>query len=207
MVCKFCNRECKNSNSLRNHERLCHKNSNRQIIDHAGCKNPHFGKKGSNQFMSARKKGREVPSAWNKNKHPLGTKQSVETRAKKSKIQSRILEERGGSGFTHIKYYEISNLEGTFYKVRGTWELKYAKYLNLIGVLWIRKVYLQYVDDIQIKRIYTPDFYLPLTNEYKEIKGYFSKKDKAKLLFVEKQNKIKIDILFKKDLESLGIQL
>lgn len=29
-VCRFCGRECKNSNSLRNHERLCKDNPNRQ---------------------------------------------------------------------------------------------------------------------------------------------------------------------------------
>lgn len=30
-ICKFCGRECKNDNSLRNHERLCKLNPNRQI--------------------------------------------------------------------------------------------------------------------------------------------------------------------------------
>ena len=30
LVCKFCNKECKNLNSLRNHERLCGSNPNRQ---------------------------------------------------------------------------------------------------------------------------------------------------------------------------------
>ena len=30
-VCKFCNKECKNDNSLRNHERLCKLNPNKQI--------------------------------------------------------------------------------------------------------------------------------------------------------------------------------
>lgn len=29
MECKFCGKECKNDNSLRNHERLCHNNPNR----------------------------------------------------------------------------------------------------------------------------------------------------------------------------------
>lgn len=29
--CKFCGKECKNANSLRNHERLCHSNPNRQV--------------------------------------------------------------------------------------------------------------------------------------------------------------------------------
>ena len=30
-ICKFCGKICKNANSLRNHERLCHSNPNRQI--------------------------------------------------------------------------------------------------------------------------------------------------------------------------------
>lgn len=30
-VCKFCGRQCKNNNSLINHERLCKENPNRQI--------------------------------------------------------------------------------------------------------------------------------------------------------------------------------
>lgn len=29
MNCKFCNKECKNSNSLKNHERLCKLNPSR----------------------------------------------------------------------------------------------------------------------------------------------------------------------------------
>ena len=29
-ICRFCGRECKNINSLRNHERLCKENPNRQ---------------------------------------------------------------------------------------------------------------------------------------------------------------------------------
>ena len=31
MICKFCSKECKNQNSLRNHERLCKENPNRQL--------------------------------------------------------------------------------------------------------------------------------------------------------------------------------
>jgi len=31
--CKFCTKECKNSNSLRNHERLCKLNPNRQTVN------------------------------------------------------------------------------------------------------------------------------------------------------------------------------
>ena len=31
-ICKFCSKECKNSNSLRNHERLCKFNPARQSL-------------------------------------------------------------------------------------------------------------------------------------------------------------------------------
>lgn len=31
LVCKFCNKECKNDNSLRNHERLCKANPDKQV--------------------------------------------------------------------------------------------------------------------------------------------------------------------------------
>jgi very-short-patch-repair endonuclease len=44
MICQYCNKECKNSNSLRNHERCCPKNLNRIY------KNGMTGKKGSNQY-------------------------------------------------------------------------------------------------------------------------------------------------------------
>ena len=33
MICKFCEKECKNDNSLRNHERLCKSNPKRQIVN------------------------------------------------------------------------------------------------------------------------------------------------------------------------------
>lgn len=38
MQCKFCNKECKSLNSLRNHERLCKLNPNRDISDMAAAR-------------------------------------------------------------------------------------------------------------------------------------------------------------------------
>jgi hypothetical protein len=36
MNCQYCNKECKNANSLRNHERLCKSNPNRDMVSYAG---------------------------------------------------------------------------------------------------------------------------------------------------------------------------
>ena len=53
MECKFCGRYCKNNNSLRNHERLCHDNPNRQIIIRK--KNPFIeGIKSSDALLKVR---------------------------------------------------------------------------------------------------------------------------------------------------------
>ena len=40
LVCKFCNKECKNLNSLHNHERLCPHNPDRKYVSHTKGKTP-----------------------------------------------------------------------------------------------------------------------------------------------------------------------
>lgn len=50
-TCKYCNKECKNTNSHRNHERLCPKNKDRVY------KNGMLGKKSSNQWLKAKELG------------------------------------------------------------------------------------------------------------------------------------------------------
>lgn len=60
LVCSYCGKECKNVNSLRNHERCCPSNPDRNY------KNGMLGKKGSNQFILAKERGLSIPGAWNK---------------------------------------------------------------------------------------------------------------------------------------------
>lgn len=48
LYCKYCNKECKNINSLKQHECRCKENPNR--LDYK----PHLGCKGSNQFIKAK---------------------------------------------------------------------------------------------------------------------------------------------------------
>jgi hypothetical protein len=56
-----------------------------------------------------------------------------------------------------------------------------------LNILWIKNQYLYYfIDDI--KKIYNPDFYLLDLDEYIEVKGYFSEKDKIKMDAVLDQN-------------------
>lgn len=120
-------------------------------------------------------------------------KMSVSAREKISEYQSRKLQDHE-NGFPHVKYYEVKNLQGTIYKVRGKWELNVANTLNFYGINWIKPKGISYVYDY--KRHYIPDFYLTDTDEYIEVKGYYSKWDHIKLsCILEQYPKIRIYFL------------
>lgn len=55
--------------------------------------------------------------------------------------------------------------------LQSTFESFIANYLDLHGIKWIRPSYFIYVDDLNIKRRYFPDFYLPSKNLYLDPKN------------------------------------
>lgn len=83
MNCKFCNKICKNDNSLRNHERLCKNNSSRQLSYFCTHKDviAEMKKSGeiefSNQYTKAKKLGLPKPEL------------SLETKKKKSETTTK----------------------------------------------------------------------------------------------------------------------
>jgi len=77
-------------------------------------------------------------------------------------------------------------------KFRSSWEVIYAKELDSIGIKWL---YESKTFDLG-NTTYTPDFYLPETNEYIEIKGYKSEVFIKKFeLFKQLYSEVKIKIL------------
>ena len=114
-------------------------------------------------------------------------RQTKETREKLSIARSRILDNPNSGGFKDVKWYHVSNLNGEDFVVRGHWEENVANKLTSTGVLWVRNKWLHYIKD-GINRTYNPDFYLPNTNEYIEVKGYYSESDKEKMRLVLENN-------------------
>ena len=113
---------------------------------------------------------------------------SKETKEKLSKIRSEYLASaENAGGFKDVGWYKIKNIKNEEYVVRGLWEYNVALKLNELNILWIRNQYLNYFVD-EVKKIYNPDFYLPDSNKYIEVKGYFSDKDKIKMDAVIDQN-------------------
>lgn len=86
--------------------------------------------------------------------------------------------------------------------MRSTWEVKYAKYLDKNEVKW---EYEPKAFDLG-NTTYTPDFYLPETDTYIEIKGWW--RDDAKKKFNKFRKKfcsMNIVLLTYKELKKLGV--
>lgn len=88
--------------------------------------------------------------------------------------------------------------------MRSSWEIAYAKWLDKNNIEWRYELNTFDLGDT----CYTPDFYLPETNEYIEVKGYFPKKIKEKIeLFKQLYHNINFKVLLGKDLFKLGIPI
>jgi len=88
-------------------------------------------------------------------------------------------------------------------RVRSSFELAYAEYLNSINEPWFYELETFYFDDFT----YTPDFFLPRQEKFIEIKGYMSDASKVKVERFQEEYPFDLQILYKNDLIRLGIKL
>ena len=162
-------------------------------------------KKSSESFVEGLKTGKFKPSF-------LGRKL---TKEHKEAISKGHKESSNFNGLIKTKTYPVySPYVGDIVTVQGTWEKKYAEWLNEKQIPWTktRTIKFNWTDDQGITRISYPDFYLPETNEYIEIKGFMWKDefrsldDKRKMELVLEQNPDKkLTVLMKAELKVLGV--
>lgn len=89
--------------------------------------------------------------------------------------------------------------EGVSIYLQGTWEFKFAKFLDEKSINWEKnKVGYKYIFK-GIQRLYFPDFFLNDYNLYVEVKGYETEKDKEKW----KQFPFKLLVIRKNEIENL----
>ena len=191
-ICEFCNKEFKSKTSVIAHKIRCKLNPNMKFWNtNKGKGSGHSAwNKGLTKESDERiKKYSETFSKRSKaGKYNLSRHHSKETKELLSKKRSEYLASaKNAGGFRDVGWYEVENINHKKYVVRGTWEYNVALKLNELNILWERNIYLNYfIDDV--KKLYNPDFYLPELNEYIEVKGYFSEKDKIKMDAVLDQN-------------------
>ena len=187
MFCKFCNKECKNKNSLTNHQRLCPKNPDRNYVSRTLGKNGHV--------------------AWNKGL----TKETSESLAKASATMkllghggwSKKASSNGGKaggGYREnagrSKKFRVLDSFGKEVCLQSSFELKCSELLNELQIAWIRPSALKYDN-----KNYFADFYLPEFDLYLDPKNnYKAKLDQTKIDKVKEQNNVKVFILLEEQL-------
>ena len=209
LFCKFCGKALISKNALIQHEIRCANNPNKLLTKHnstgSGKKLVAWNKgltketdsrilKGCLTFITNHKQG--------KHKYRTGECNPSHKQAVRDKISLTCLRKsKNGTWHTSLAKELHYNYKGN--DLHGTWELRYALYLDKNNRIWVRnKERFEYTYKNKV-RYYTPDFYLVDTNEYIEIKGYCSGKDYAK--WKQFPTTEKLIVLREKDLKLLGI--
>lgn len=202
LICKHCSKECKNENSLRNHERLCKENPNRQFT-------PFHDRKfqilnAGNQYTKAIRLGLEAPQVSEATKEKIrkaNLSRTKEWNKENGKKISKSVRKKVREGTWHTSLAKHMHINYNGVDLHGSWELAYAKHLDSNKIRWIRnKDSFSYMFEGK-ERKYTPDFYLVDTDEYIEIKGYKTEKDIAKWSQFPRHRKL--IVLMKEDLKHL----
>ena len=200
--CKYCEKECKNANSLRNHERLCKLNPNRQV-------NPATGKPAWNRGLTSQIDSRvlagdslskSIISGIAKAK-TLGTysctgrASSEEAELNRKQKISETMKVVGGG----YRYGSGRGKKGKYkgYFCDSTYELVYIIY-NIDHNIPFKRCERYYTYEIanQVHKYY-PDFELA-DGTLIEIKGYYTELVDIKLKSIKDRT---IKILFEKDLK------
>lgn len=189
--CKYCEKECKNLNSLRNHERMCKKNENRTksyFEDWTMEKHLKHSEIMKEKNMNAskiytdaqRKKRSEFMIEFNK-KYWTDDNRDKHSKAMKKCVLNNpsVYSIKNISG--RVKMIEINDYNGNCMKVKGTWELAVATYLTNNKIEWTNKIKQPFTYFWNNSwHLYFPDFYLPELNIYIEVKGYERERDRCK---------------------------
>ena len=183
-------RQAQKGNKYRLGVKCSLKTRKRMSISKSGPNHPWFGKKRPKQ--SIRMKGQGNPM--------FGKHHTEETKRKIRKNHADV----GGKNNPHFgrpasngKRVKYSNI---FF--RSSWEAKYAKWLDVQKIDWKYESKTFDLGDWT----YTPDFYLPKTNEYIEIKGWWRGNARLKVyLFRQKYPDISFQVLEKKELSGKGV--
>jgi len=132
------------------------------------------------------------------NKHTNITKNKISKTLKTKQINIGKKNGMFGKPTPHGKRLSYKNIW-----MRSSWEIAYAKYLDNQKIKWL---YEPKAFDLNNGYTYRPDFYLPKSDTYIEIKGYWRDKAKMKFnLFKKLYSKLKIKLIMEEELKWMKI--
>jgi hypothetical protein len=205
MNCRYCNDE-KNIYGLKNHERYCKLNPDRK--DYDSSRNPMKGRKGSNQYIKAKKEGREKPlrseESYKKQALSMSLVKWSDSRRKKHSDRMKEAVKSNPSSYSSSNVSgRTKTIEYNGFKLKGTWEYEVAKYLDENYIKWtnIIETPFEYEWEGEI-HLYFPDFYLTDYDLYLEVKGYERDRDREKWKVLDN-----LIIIKKKEIEEIKKRL
>lgn len=208
--CIYCNKLFKNKNSLAQHECRCKLNPNKirvvsNFIDYNSLHKESWNKGLTKETDErVRKNAEAIHNSYvsGKSKALKGIKNPSCRPEIKEKI-SRTIMEKSKQGLWHTSLAKNMHINYNGIDLHGKWELGYAKYLDLNNIKWERcKRRFSYIFEGK-ERYYTPDFYLPESETYVEVKGYSRAKDYAKWNQFPKE--LNLLVIRRKELIELGV--
>lgn len=156
--CRFCGRECASTNGLRSHETTCSLNPARVK-----------GKRGDPWKNVTPERRSLIASTRNKKRDPSVNAKISATCLKKAACG----EWHHGAGRSKKPLYKGIRLD-------SSWELRLVEWLDMNRVVWVRNKERFPYEWRGKTRSYLPDFFLPETSTYIEVKGFTTERDLAK---------------------------
>ncbi len=205
MECKYCGKECKNKNSLVQHEIRCKDNPNKIQSNftkyNEDVRSGLMKKENSNQFTKAENLGIQKPIVseetrdklryWKGKRFPECGKEKI-----RNTVNGHIKNDKW-----HTRYRNRCVYNGV--KFDSSWEVEFVKYLDNLNIEWIRpNEPFEYIWEESVHNYY-PDLYLPQHKLYIEIKAIPSDRDYEKW----RQFKYDLDIYDSLDLNNLGLSI
>lgn len=189
LKCKFCNKECKNNNSLVQHQIRCNQNPDKIIVKPSYGMLGKTGGIGANQYTKAKAMGLPKPvrtaetrlkiSIANKNRKWTDEQKLNQSIIMKAAVKKYPDSYTKSNVSGRVKLYDVIDSNGNPTKVKGTWELTVANYLTEHNIHWVNNI-----DGFQYEwngtRMYYPDFFCKDVDLYIEVKGYETDRDRCK---------------------------
>jgi hypothetical protein len=213
--CNFCGKHIENKGSLVSHERYCKLNPNKDSKPNNFKNYTALIKegiiRGKNQYIKAKEKG-SVYRVSDETKTKIskagkGRKLNAEQIKKlKTSMRQAVLNNPDSytannvSGRTKVTVYNG-------FKLRSTWELETAKWLDRQNIKWTNVVKGFDYEWEGSTHIYYPDFHLTEYDRYIEVKGYERERDRAKWGVVKDLIIIKKDEIHKIKNDSFCLEL
>lgn len=211
LFCKFCKKECKNYNSLINHERLCKENPNRKLSP--ACQPGHFGyRKG----MPAWNKGLSMDTDDRVKANTLHIREYYESHTSSRKgiplsAEAKLhLSEHAKKNCYEKHFGQRKTFNYNGFNFQSSFEVTVAKNLDMCNIRWVQPKRLSYIANDGKQHHYTADFYLPDYDVYLDPKNDYlieninptlGYSDVEKIHWVMEQNNVKIIVLNKNELE------